>query len=76
MSFDCRVRPATEVVADIKAVCELELGLMSQVILRKTFNNMAEKGPPLRNSVTRNIFLKVNAKMGGVNNAIPKTYHQ
>jgi eukaryotic translation initiation factor 2C len=54
----------------IKTECELRLGVMTQVILRKTFINCAEKGKPGFNSVTRNIFLKINAKVGGVNNVI------
>lgn len=49
---------------------------MTQFLLSKTFINMGAKGGPLSNSVTRNIFLKVNAKLGGVNNVIPQTYAQ
>ncbi|KAI1700545.1 piwi domain-containing protein [Ditylenchus destructor] len=47
---------------------------MSQFMLRKTFLKLRDR-PQLQNSVTRNIFLKLNAKTGGVNNYVPANFN-
>jgi hypothetical protein len=52
-----------------KGLLELRFGGRSQMILSKTIrklNNEADRGP-LGSAVARNIFLKINAKCGGVN---------
>uniref|UniRef100_A0A1I8BI44 Piwi domain-containing protein n=1 Tax=Meloidogyne hapla TaxID=6305 RepID=A0A1I8BI44_MELHA len=53
-----------------KGICELRFGIRSQMISQKTWNklsNEAERGGPMSSAVARNIFLKINAKCGGVN---------
>uniref|UniRef100_A0A915EPI7 Piwi domain-containing protein n=1 Tax=Ditylenchus dipsaci TaxID=166011 RepID=A0A915EPI7_9BILA len=45
----------------------------SQLLLRKTFLKLRDK-LPIQNSVTRNIFLKLNAKTGAVNNRISANF--
>uniref|UniRef100_A0A915LY55 Uncharacterized protein n=1 Tax=Meloidogyne javanica TaxID=6303 RepID=A0A915LY55_MELJA len=53
-----------------KGICELRFGMRSQMISQKTWNklqNEAGRGGPMSSAVARNIFLKINAKCGGVN---------
>ncbi|KAF7636045.1 hypothetical protein Mgra_00004494 [Meloidogyne graminicola] len=53
-----------------KGICEIRFGIRSQMISQKTWNklsNEAGRGGPMSSAVARNIFLKINAKCGGVN---------
>lgn len=52
----------------IKAVCDIEKGVGCQVLLAKTF--IAMRGNPETNSTAHNICMKLNVKLGGVNNRI------
>ncbi|VDM97873.1 unnamed protein product [Thelazia callipaeda] len=54
----------------IKVACDKEEGIACQVILAKTFLKMG--GDSGRNSVAHNICLKINVKLGGINNEISK----
>lgn len=58
----------SRIYAGIKVACDREAGIASQVISTKTFRRMA--GRPENNAVAHNIFLKINAKLGGVNNRV------
>lgn len=58
----------SETYGAIKTVCDREEGIASQVMQAKTFRNM--KGDPGRNSVAHNLVLKINAKLGGINNKV------
>lgn len=53
----------------IKKVCDLESGVACQCILKKTFENMA-KNRPESSATAHNVCLKVNVKMGGINNRV------
>uniref|UniRef100_A0A915PQ71 Piwi domain-containing protein n=1 Tax=Setaria digitata TaxID=48799 RepID=A0A915PQ71_9BILA len=57
----------------IKTVCDLEEGIACQVILAKTFRNMSSR--PETNTTAHNIILKINAKLGGVNNKVHQDYY-
>ncbi|KAI1704908.1 piwi domain-containing protein [Ditylenchus destructor] len=71
----CIVPTASDMIYNaFKTECEIYHGVMSQFMLKKTFLKLKDR-PQLQNSVTRNIFLKLNAKTGGVNNYIPPTFH-
>nr|AEF32753.1 ALG-5 [Ascaris suum] len=59
--------------ARIKTVCDVEEGVGCQVILAKTFRNMIN-GNPETNSTAHNIVLKINVRMGGINNKIHRSY--
>lgn len=52
----------------IKAVCDIEKGIACQVLLAKTF--IAMRGKPETNSTAHNICMKLNVKLGGINNKI------
>ncbi|VBB30375.1 unnamed protein product [Acanthocheilonema viteae] len=56
----------------IKTVCDLEEGIACQVILAKTFHNMSSR--PETCAVIHNIILKMNTKLGGVNNKVHQDY--
>uniref|UniRef100_A0A914R8Y1 Piwi domain-containing protein n=1 Tax=Parascaris equorum TaxID=6256 RepID=A0A914R8Y1_PAREQ len=55
-------------LSGIKVACDREAGIASQVISTKTFRRMA--GRAENNAVAHNIFLKINVKLGGVNNRV------
>lgn len=58
----------------IKTVCDLEEGIACQVILARTFRNMLSSHP--KTCITaHNIILKMNAKLGGVNNKVHQDYN-
>ncbi|GMT36322.1 hypothetical protein PFISCL1PPCAC_27619, partial [Pristionchus fissidentatus] len=50
--------------ACVKYMCDIELGVISQVILKRTFDKFT--GNPVSNSSSQNILLKMLAKAGGV----------
>ncbi|VDK72737.1 unnamed protein product [Litomosoides sigmodontis] len=52
----------------IKVTCDKEEGIACQVILAETFLKM--RGDPGRNVVSHNICLKINVKLGGINNEV------
>uniref|UniRef100_A0A0M3K3Z5 Piwi domain-containing protein n=1 Tax=Anisakis simplex TaxID=6269 RepID=A0A0M3K3Z5_ANISI len=56
------------VYGHVKVVCDLKEGIASQVLLSKTLTKMS--GNPERCAVAHNVFLKVNAKLDGVNNGV------
>uniref|UniRef100_A0A915BBS2 Piwi domain-containing protein n=1 Tax=Parascaris univalens TaxID=6257 RepID=A0A915BBS2_PARUN len=58
----------SRIYAGIKVACDREAGIASQVISTKTFRRMA--GRAENNAVAHNIFLKINVKLGGVNNRV------
>ncbi|KAI1700368.1 piwi domain-containing protein [Ditylenchus destructor] len=71
----CIVGTAGDMIYNaFKTECEIYHGVMSQFMLRKTFLKLRDR-PQLQNSVTRNIFLKLNAKTGGVNNYVPANFN-
>ncbi|KAM3719027.1 hypothetical protein ACO02O_10955 [Dirofilaria immitis] len=58
----------------IKTVCDLEEGIACQVILAKTFRNILSSRPET-NVTAHNIILKMNTKLGGVNNKVHQDYN-
>ncbi|MFH4976680.1 hypothetical protein AB6A40_003389 [Gnathostoma spinigerum] len=56
----------------IKIVCDVEEGIASQVLLKKTLLRMDK--PPKINPTIHNVVLKLNTKLGGVNNAVVPNY--
>uniref|UniRef100_A0A158Q754 Piwi domain-containing protein n=1 Tax=Elaeophora elaphi TaxID=1147741 RepID=A0A158Q754_9BILA len=58
----------------IKTVCDLEEGIACQVILAKTFHTMSSSRPETC-STAHNIILKMNTKLGGVNNKVHQDYN-
>lgn len=54
----------------IKVACDKEEGIACQVIRAETFLKM--RGSDGRNAVARNISMKINAKLGGINYDLAK----
>lgn len=57
----------------LKLVCDLEEGVSCQAILEKTFRSMRRSNPET-NSTAHNLALKMNAKLGGINNKVHRNY--
>ncbi|VDO64486.1 unnamed protein product, partial [Onchocerca flexuosa] len=57
----------------IKTVCDLEEGIACQVIRARTFRNVSSR--PETNVTAHNIILKMNTKLGGVNNKVHQDYN-
>jgi eukaryotic translation initiation factor 2C len=61
---------SADIYSEVKRWGDIEMGLMTQCVLQKNARNVAEK-PPGRNAATAvNLAMKVNIKMGGINNAL------
>ncbi|VDN33859.1 unnamed protein product [Gongylonema pulchrum] len=58
----------------IKTACDVEEGVACQVVLTKTLLNM-RAGRPETNSTAHNIIMKMNTKLGGVNNKVHQSYN-
>ncbi|VDN37287.1 unnamed protein product [Gongylonema pulchrum] len=58
----------------IKTACDVEEGVACQVVLTKTLLNM-RAGRPETNSTAHNIIMKMNTKLGGVNNRVHQSYN-
>ncbi|VDM38397.1 unnamed protein product [Toxocara canis] len=61
-------REDSRIYAGIKVACDVKAGIASQVISVKTLIKM--KGQAEKNAVAHNVFLKINAKLDGVNNRV------
>ncbi|GAB1863530.1 Eukaryotic translation initiation factor 2C 2 [Camponotus japonicus] len=62
----------------IKQITELELGVLTQCIKLSNFNNVFEN-PKRERSIIKNILLKINTKLNGINHALdtrPKCFEK
>ncbi|VDN23977.1 unnamed protein product, partial [Gongylonema pulchrum] len=61
------------VIGMIKTACDQEEGIACQVVRTETFMKM--RGGGERNTVARNLCMKINAKLGGINNELAGNRH-
>ncbi|VDN20371.1 unnamed protein product [Gongylonema pulchrum] len=62
-----------EIYGMIKTACDQEEGIACQVVRTETFMKM--RGGGERNTVARNLCMKINAKLGGINNELAGNRH-
>lgn len=53
--------------AEVKRMGEVQLGVITQVVLMKSVMDVAQKG---KMQTAQNIALKLNMKMGGINSKV------